>query len=245
MHIGICDDCKSDMELLIRYIKQYMDTLHLDYTLSTFESGEDFLESIPTNKYDMVFFDIYMKEKTGVETAGILRKTDQNCLIIFTTTSLDHALDGFAVGAVHYLVKPLNYEDVEVGLNRCKQLFAQAEKYIEVKTGRVITPILIKDMVFAEVYSNKVLIHTNSEEIKAYISLDELTKLLPSDIFLRCHRSYIVNMNYISSQEGSDFILKNGAKVPIPKKELQLMRKYYTEYLFNCVRRRNNAFLYC
>lgn len=242
MHIGICDDCKNDMEILTRYIEQYMDMLHLNYTLSTFESGEDFLESVPTNKYDMVFFDIYMKEKTGVETARILRETDQNCLIIFTTTSLDHALDGFEVGAVHYLVKPLSYEDVEVGLDRCKQLFAQAEKYIEFKTGRVITPILMKDIVFAEVYGNTVLIHTSSEEIKAYISLDELAKLLPKDIFLRCHRSYIVNMNFIASQDGSDFILKNSTKVPIPKKELQQMRKYYTDYLFNCVRRRNNAF---
>ncbi|MEA5083226.1 MAG: LytTR family DNA-binding domain-containing protein [Lachnospiraceae bacterium] len=242
MHIGICDDCKKDIELLTRYIEQYIDTLHLDYTLSTFESGEDFLESIPTKKYDMVFLDIYMKEKTGVETARILRKTDQSCLIIFTTSSLDHALDGFEVGAVHYLVKPLSYEDVQIGLNRCKQLFAQAEKYIEVKTGRVITPILIKDIVFAEVYGNTVLIHTNSEEIKAYISLDELAKLLPADIFLRCHRSYVVNMNFISSQDGSDFILKSGTKIPIPKKEIQLMRKYYTDYLFNCVRRRNNAF---
>lgn len=242
MNICICDDCKNDMDVLTRYIEQYMDTLQLDYTLSTFESGEDFLESVPKNKYDMVFFDIYMKEKTGVETARILRETDQNCLIIFTTTSLNHALDGFEVGAVHYLVKPLNYEDVEVGLNRCKQLFAQAEKFIEVKTGRMVMPILIKDIIFAEVYSNTVLIHTNAEEIKAYISLDELAKLLPADIFLRCHRSYIVNMNYISSQDGSDFILKNGAKIPIPKKELQQMRKYYTDYLFNCVRRRNNVF---
>lgn len=242
MHIGVCDDCKNDREVLTRYIEQYMTTLHFDYTLSAFESGEDFLESVPTKKYDMVFLDIYMKEKTGVETAKILRKTDQNCLIIFTTTSLDHALDGFEVGAVHYLVKPLRYEDVEVGLNRCKQLFAQAEKYIEVKTGRMVTPVLIKDIIFAEVYSNTVLIHTNSEEIKAYISLDELAKLLPTDIFLRCHRSYIVNMNCIASQDASDFILKNGTKIPIPKKELQQMRKYYTEYLFNCVRRRNNAF---
>lgn len=242
MNIGVCDDYEKDRELLTNYIEQYMDTLQLDYTLSAFESGEDFLESVPTQKYDLVFLDIYMKEKTGVDTARILRETDENCLIIFTTTSLDHALDGFEVGAVHYLVKPLNYEDVEVALDRCKQLFAQAEKYIDVKTGHLATRILIKDIIFAEVYSNTVLIHTNLEEIKAYIALDELAKLLPVDIFLRCHRSYIVNMNCIASQEGSDFILKNGTKIPIPRKELQQMRKCYTDYLFNCIRRRNDAF---
>ncbi|MDD3570466.1 MAG: LytTR family DNA-binding domain-containing protein [Lachnospiraceae bacterium] len=242
MNIGICDDYEKDRELLTHYVAQYIAALQLDYTLSTFESGEDFLESVPTQKYDIVFLDIYMKGKTGVDTARILRETDRSCLIIFTTTSLDHALDGFEVGAVHYLVKPLKYKDVEIALDRCKQLFAAAEKYIDVKTGHMYTRVLIKEIIFAEVYSNTVLIHTNSEEVKAYISLDELAKLLPTDIFLRCHRSYIVNMGCIASQDGSDFILKSGTKIPIPRKELQQMRKRYTDYLFNCIRRRNDAF---
>lgn len=242
MHIGICDDCSKDSELLKEYIKQYMDTHQFNYTISVFKSGEEFLENSAVNKYDIVFMDIYMKEKSGVETARILRNTDNACKIIFTTTSINHALDGFEVGAVHYLVKPIAYSDVEVGLDRCNQLFAQAEKYIEVKAGRTVTRVLLKDLIFAEVYSNTVTIHTLLGDVKAYISLDELGKLLPTDIFLRCHRSYIVNMNFISSQDGSDFILKNGSKIPIPKKDIQLVRKHYSDYLFNCVRRRNSAF---
>jgi len=242
VHIGICDDCNEDRALLKEYIKQYMDIHQFDYTLSMFESGEDFLESLPIQKHDMVFLDIYMKEKNGVETARALRNTDNDCKIIFTTTSLDFALDGFEVGAVHYLVKPLTHHNVEAGLDRCNQLFAQAEKYIEIKVARTDTRVLLKDLIFAEVYSNTVLIHTATGEVKTYLSLDELGNLLSTENFLRCHRSYIVNMNSITSQDGSDFILKNGTKIPIPKKELQLMRKRYTDYLFNCVRRRNDAF---
>jgi Response regulator of the LytR/AlgR family len=242
VYIGVCDDCTYDRELLTEYVKEYMNIHQFDYTLCKFQSGEDFLETLSAQKYDIIFLDIYMKEKNGVETARALREFDQNCMIIFTTTSLDHALDGFEVGAVHYLVKPLNYENVKIGLDRCKELFAQSEKYIEVKVGRIVTRILLKDLIFAEVYSNTVLIHTISGEVKTYVSLDELVKLLPRDTFLRCHRSYIVNMNCIASQDGSDFILKNGIKIPIPRKELQLMRKHYTDYLFNCVRRQNNAF---
>lgn len=242
VHIGICDDCSQDRKLLKEYIKQYMEIHQFEYAISVFESGEDFLKNAAVNKYDIVFFDIYMKEKSGVETARILRNTDKYCKIIFTTTSIDHALDGFEVGAVHYLVKPITYSDVKVGLDRCNQLFAQSERYIEVKVGRSVTRIHLKDFVFAEVYSNTVTIHTLLGDVKTYISLDELGKLLPTDIFLRCHRSYIVNMNCIASQDGSDFILKNGKKIPIPKKDIQVMRKHYSDYLFNCVRRRNSAF---
>jgi len=244
LHIGLCDDLCSDLALLEEYILHYMDTHSIDCTISKFESGEALLENLQNaqnQQYDIVFLDIYMEGKNGVETARALRNAGLNCMIIFTTTSPDHALDGFEVGAVHYLIKPLTYETVESGLDRCKQLFAQCGQYIEVKTGRTMTRILLKDLVFAEVYGNTLLIHTAFEEVKTYISLDELLKLLPPENFLHCHRSYVVNMNFIASQDGSDFVLKDSQRIPIPKKDTQRMRQAYSDYLFSRVRRRSGV----
>ncbi len=241
MHIGICDDLSADMARLEGYILHYMNTHSIDCTISVFESGEALLEKVQTESYDIVFLDIYMEGKNGVETARILRGADLDCMIIFTTTSPDYALDGFEVGAVHYLIKPLNYESVESALDRCSQLFAKSGQYIEVKTGRSMTRILLKDLIFAEVYSNTLLIHTTSEEVKTYGSLDELMKLLPGENFLRCHRSYAVNMNFVASQDGLDFVLMDDKRIPIPKKDAQRMRQTYSDYLFSRVRRRSGA----
>lgn len=241
MHIGICDDLRSDLALLEEFILHYLVTHSIDGTISKFESGDALLENIQNEQYDILFLDIYMDGKNGVETARALRNIGLDCIIIFTTTSPDHALDGFEVGAVHYLVKPLNYENVESGLDRCKQLFVQSGQYIEVKTGRTVTRILLKELIFAEVYGNSLLIHTASETVKTYGSLDELLKLLPAENFLHCHRSYVVNMNFIAYQGELDFVLKDGARIPIPKKDTQRMRQAYSDYLFSRVRRRSGV----
>lgn len=241
MNIGICDDLSSDLALLEEYILHYMNTHSIDCMISKFESGEDLLTDLKYKQYDILFLDIYMEGKNGIETARTIRDAGQECIIIFTTTSPDHALDGFEVGAVHYLLKPLNYENVESGLERCNQIFAQYGQYIEVKSGRTITRILMKDLIFAEVYSNTLLIHTPFKEVKTYVSLGEFMKLLPAENFLRCHRSYVVNMNFIASQDDSDFVLKNGLRIPIPKKDRQLMRQKYSDYLFGRVRRRSSV----
>ncbi len=241
MNIGICDDLCSDLALLEKYILRYMNSNNIDCTISKFESGEDLLEDLKYKQYDILFLDIYMKGKNGVETAHAIRDAGLKCIIIFTTTSPDHALDGFEVGAVHYLMKPLTYENIKSGLERCNQIFAQSRQYIEVKSGRTIIRILLNDLIFAEIYSNTLLIHTLSKEVKTYISLDEFMKLLPAENFLRCHRSYVVNMNFIASQDGPDFVLKDGARIPIPKKDTQLMRQKYSDYLFSTIRRKRSV----
>lgn len=241
MNIGICDDLCSDLVLLEKYILHYMNTQSIDCKISKFESGENLLADLKNKQYDILFLDIYMEGKNGIETARIIRDAGLECIIIFTTTSPDHALDGFEVGAVHYLLKPLNYENVKNGLERCKQVFTQSRQYIEVKSARTITRILLNDLIFAEVYSNTLLIHTPSKEVKTYVSLDEFMKLLPAENFLRCHRSYVVNMNFIASQDDSDFVLKDGVRIPIPKKDRQLMRQKYSDYLFSTIRRRSSV----
>lgn len=241
MNIGICDDLCSDLVLLEEYILLYMNTHNIDCTISKFESGDNLLADLKYKQYDILFLDIYMQGKNGIEIARTIRDAGLECIIIFTTTSPDHALDGFEVGAVHYLIKPLNYENVESGLARCNQIFAQSRQYIEVKSGRTIFRILLKDLIFAEVYGNTLLIHTVSTEVKTYVSLDAFMKLLPVENFLRCHRSYVVNMNFIASQDDSDFVLKDGVIIPIPKKDRQLMRQKYSDYLFSRVRRRSRV----
>ena len=241
MNIGICDDLCSDLALLEEYILLYMNTHNIDCTISKFENGDNLLADLKYNQYDILFLDIYMQGKNGIEIARTIRAAGLECIIIFTTASPDYALDGFEVGAVHYLIKPLNYENVESGLARCNQIFAQSRQYIEVKSRRTIFRILLKDLIFAEVYSNTLLIHTVSTEVKTYVSLDEFMKLLPAENFLRCHRSYVVNMNFIASQDDSDFVLKNGVRIPIPKKDRQLMRQKYSDYLFRRVRRRSRV----
>ena len=78
-----------------------------------YESGEIFLEAARKAPFTAAFLDIYMDGMTGMEAAKKLRKTDTDCLLVFITTSTDHALEGFQVRALHYLVKPFTEADID------------------------------------------------------------------------------------------------------------------------------------
>ena len=102
--------------------------------------------------------------------------------------------------------------------------------------------ILLRDLIFAEVFSNVIIIHTTCEDVKTYMSMDDFSQLLVGEEFLHCHRSYIVNMNFIQALEDNEFILKNNNRIPLRRKDKLEMRQIYSDYLFNSIRRRNNGF---
>lgn len=241
LNIAICDDLQSDRTILNKYIEEYSLNNFLDFNLFNFSSGEELWESFQKYNYEIVFLDIYMGGKTGIQIAHAIRKLNQNCLIIFTTSSLEHAIESFEVQAVHYLVKPLAYDSVETALHRCKSLFTLADRYIEVISERIIVRILLRDLIFAEVFSNVITIHTTCEDVKTYMSMDDFSQILKGEEFLRCHRSYIVNMNFIEESENSEFILTNQIRIPLRRKDKLEIRQIYSDYLFNKIRRRNNG----
>lgn len=241
MHIGICDDLASDLGLLQSHIEKYSEVNNMILKISSFINGESLIAEMKKGiEFNIVFLDIYMNESNGMETARAIRNLGINCMIIFTTTSLDYAIDSYEVQAVHYLVKPVTYEKLESALNRCKQFLNNADYYIEVKSDRLMVRVPLRELIFAEVYGNLTVLHTLSGDIRSYISLDELARLLTGKEFLRCHRSYIINMRFVSSADSGDFLLNNGQKIPIRRQDKQQMKQLYANYLFDIVRRREN-----
>lgn len=114
MRIAIVDDIGSEREALSMRLTLQLNRLALHADISGFESGRDFLSAAKEEPFDLVFLDIYMDGENGVDTAKELRLFDQDCLLVFTTTSTDHALDGFRVRAFQYLVKPYSDRELEV-----------------------------------------------------------------------------------------------------------------------------------
>lgn len=236
MNIAICDDLQSDINLLKKYIEKYCLNHYLDFKLSSFLTGETLWENFKKYNYEIIFLDIYMDGKTGMEVAHDIRKINKKCLIIFTTTSLEHAIESYEVEAIHYLIKPLTYNSVSKALDRCKKLCTLADQYIEVMSERIIVRIQLKDLIFAEIFSNVLIIHTVCKDIKTYMSLEKLEKLLEGDNFLRCHRSYIINMDFIKKLDNSIFVLNNNKRIPIRRQNKQKIKQQYANYLFNMIR---------
>ena len=113
MRIAIVDDLAAERALLKDRLEQQLHRRNVQADILEYESGETFLEAARKAPFTAAFLDIYMDGMTGMEAAKKLRKTNTDCLLVFTTTSTDHALEGFQVRALHYLVKAMNAKRVD------------------------------------------------------------------------------------------------------------------------------------
>ena len=173
---------------------------------------------------------------TGIEIAKRIRIHDKECIIVFMTSSRDHALDAFEVDAMQYLVKPVYYDKIRHIFDKTQKLFSENMRFIEVPSNGLSTKILLKDIYYIEVYNKTCLIHTNLHTIKTYTPLSKLWELLDGSPFLRCHRSYILNMFYIDDILENDFLLKSSDKIPIRKDASSDIKQTYSDYFFEKMR---------
>jgi len=235
LKIVICEDKKADRDALYSLIERFFIEIGCPVEIAAYGCSQHFLNNMPEG-VNIAFLDIYMPGVSGIDVARRIRERDDNAVIVFTTTSLDHGLDAYSVQAFQYLVKPVGYPEVENILNKCMNMFADAMRFIEVLANRLTIRILLKDIEYIEVIKNICMIHTTAETIKSYCPLEEIEQQLADSAFLRTHRSYIVNMRYIVDVAENDFVLKGGGYVPIRRNDKLAVKQAHRDYLFSLSR---------
>ncbi len=238
MLIAVCDDQARDRAKLVSVLRALLDDRRLAAELREFPSGEALLSALDKESFSICFLDIFMAGISGVDAARRIRQRDSRAALVFTTSSPDYMADGFEVGAAHYLVKPFDRKAVETALDRCLYLAGEAERYVEVMAGREPRRVLLSELRYAEVRDNTCTLHLENGELVIWQTLEELAKLLDDARFLRCQRSFLVNLDRVSELKGSEFILTDGARVPVSRESRAAMKAKYEQYLFQKTRRR-------
>lgn len=213
MRIGICDDQKEIREILTDKVKKYYPA----EDIAVYSSGEELLadRKLP----DILFLDVQMPEKDGMETARELRKRDRQMIIIFVTVTEDYVFQSFDVGAFHYLIKPLEEEKFEEVLQKAVRQVRERDSedagtgkerqsLIVTSKGQHIT-VPIQEIVYAEVFNRKIILHTMDADIEYYGKLKELEKKAGED-FYRPHRAYLINLNFVRKYNAGVIYLKRG-----------------------------------
>ena len=177
-----------------------------------------------------MFLDIYMSPISGMELAEILRAKGNDCAIIFVTVSTDHYSRSYEVDAEHYLVKPVTYEQVRKALFRCERLLISAAKCAYFLSNGHELKIPLRQIRFIEVFRNQTIIHAASD-ISLRSTLAAVMQQLSDPRFLRTHRSFVVNMDFISARHENDIILKTHEKVPLSRSRGNMFEKEYGQYL--------------
>lgn len=203
MRIAICDDEVSMVQILEEKIKKLLP----DAVIDKYLSGDELIAS--GSKPDILFLDIQMPGMDGMETAKMLRQDNEDMILIFVTAAEEYVFQAFDVGAFHYLVKPFFDEKLKEVVTKAVHNIKRSsrlekdEKYIMVQTAGSHIKIFLRDIVYAEVYNRKVIIHTRSTDIEYYGKLQELSDMAGTDFF-RTHRAYLVHFKYVEKYDARE-----------------------------------------
>lgn len=234
MLIAIVDDIREERKLLAKRIMNQLKKRNIHADIFEYENGQAFLNASKTRKFTIVFLDIYMDGLNGIDTAKEFRKYDKDCLLIFTTTSTDHALEGFQVRAMHYLVKPYTENDISNLMDEILIRIPAPEKYIETTVNGCTVRVLYKDLVYAEHFSHMIHIHTTNQKILVTRqSFGDFTAPLMSDArFFICSRGVVINLEHAIDFDGTSFILDNQEQVLVSRKLIRTARQTFMDFLF-------------
>ncbi|SDE78260.1 LytR/AlgR family response regulator transcription factor [Riemerella columbipharyngis] len=181
----------------------------------------DGLKAIKKEKPDLVFLDIQINEMTGLEVMNIL---DDKIKVILCTAFSEYAVEGFNNDAVDYLLKPISFErftkaikKVVANLEQVNTNSIKEQDYIYTKTeqkGKFIK-IHFQDIDYVEAMGNYISINRGKEKVMIYYTMKDMERILPKEMFMRIHKSYIVSLPNILMVENGFVVLKNGAKISI------------------------------
>jgi len=236
MRIAICEDNAADAAEIRAYLDQHFEREGYMGDIDTFAGGEDLLAAFSPGAFALIFMDIYLSGMSGVETARTIRAADPDCVLVFITVDPGHMPEGFALRAASYVVKPITQEQMDTALLQCRKLFLQNARFIEVKSGGQSLRLPLPKVLYVEMLDKVATIHTTEGAVRTYTPMEEIERQLGGRPFLRCHRAYIVNMNYVEDIDKNDIVMRGGARAPLRKngrKEIRAaLSDFFTERLY-------------
>ncbi|HBH3235553.1 TPA: response regulator transcription factor, partial [Clostridioides difficile] len=228
--IVICEDDITQIAFLRECILKSLEGISSQIELFEFNSGEELLET-NLEGIDIFFLDIKMLQLTGMDVAKIIRETNDTSEIIFITSIVDYIQEGYKVRAYRYLLKPIDFGDLNESILSCiSDIIKKRENFMLIENKGIINKILINSIMYIEVRKKVLTIHTKNDTYYTKNSMDKIELELEKYNFFRCHKSYLINLEYIQ------FICKNTVvindeDVPVSKYRMADLKKKLTYVL--------------
>lgn len=240
---ALCDDDLSVLNELNLLIGQYMAERGRHIACTAFNSPRALLNATAQgNCFDVLFLDIIMPGENGINIAKEIRRHDSTLKIVFLTSSSEFAVQSYTVDAYFYQIKPFFKEGFFSLMDAIADELKKARQYkIILHTKSGITRIDLEKLEYCEVFKRTLLFHMeDGKVIETAGKLDDLyEQLAPYKNFLRPHRSFLVNMEYIQNISHRIITMENLAEIPIPHGKCSEIKQLYLEYAFN----RKQAFI--
>jgi two-component system, LytTR family, response regulator len=218
----IIDDEQAAIDVLKVYIKGISSLNLVSESLNPIEA----LEIVYTQKIDLIFIDIQMPEFSGLD---FIKLTKGRSKFILTTAYKQYALEGYEYNVVDYLLKPISFERFLQAIQKVKDIISplnlpqesqivsdlKAEGYIFIKTENRMQKVSFSEILFVEGLGNYVTIYTTKGKFITLLNIKNLEENLPSETFMRVHRSYIISLGKIEFVEGNQIFLDKDTSIPL------------------------------
>ena len=235
--VAFCDDDMSVLGELKALLDQYCAKYNQEIEYAAFNSSMELLAEIEKGiRYDILFLDIILPNENGISIAKEIRQYDSFVKIIFLTSSSEFAVQSYTVGAYFYQMKPICEENffrlMNAAISECKKE-QQHSLILRCKSG--ITRIDLERLEYCEVLGRTLLFHMeNGKVLEGTGSMDELYgQLSQYENFVRPHRSFLINMEYIQKISHKTITMENLTEIPIPHGKCSEIKNLYLEYAFD------------
>lgn len=230
IRVAVCDDERTECDYLCALLSDWGEEADVRLECVTFKSAESFLFEYEENKnFDILLLDIQMGKMNGVELAERIRAEDNGVQIIFITGFSDYILRGYDVGALHFLLKPVEKEKLFKVLFKAKENLKKEEKYLLVPSDSGNVKIKLSDVFYIEAFGHESAIYLKEQNIISKLSVSRIETMLGAG-FVHTHRSYIVNLEKVSGITASEVFLDGGKKIPVSRRLYTALNKAFIEF---------------
>ena len=216
INIAICDDEQVILNSIEKLVTDFFHSQNIEIKIFLFSSGEELLGS--GKDIDILFLDIQMKQLNGIETARKIRSKGYKGFLIFITVLKEMVFQSFEVQPFDYLLKPIKYDNFQKTMERLLLSMKSADKEnLLIQRGSESSIVSFGEIIFCEIIDRKVYLHLKSAEVIDYYDrIDNLEKKLDNRFF-RCHRSYLINLQYLISYKNGFAHMVENHQIPVSR----------------------------
>lgn len=229
MKILLCDDEQQYIEALKIHIEEFLKSRSISFEIFTFNNPQSIVES--NTVYQLAFLDIQMNELDGISLAKILKERNNKIIIFFVTSYNVYQDDAMDLRAFRFFEKPYNVERLYSGLEKAMEYIDESYIDFYIYTNNEHKKILTNDVIYVERGNRQVTLVTTKGNYTTRETFDEWSEILQNSFFYKVHKSFIINLHYVTSYKYSEIFIQNNIRIPIASRRQADFHKFWFAYL--------------
>ena len=230
LNFAICDEDKNKAEVIKSQIEASYGGV-MRRPIEIFDSGEAMLAAYSAGRFDIVITEIVMTGMSGICAAKKIKKINENAVIIFYTHHGEYAIEGYKARAFRYILKSAPkstfLHQIKAAVYECRS----RNKSILITSQKETISVRVDELIYAEIFNRIVYLYTIRGSYSYYARLSQLEEELQAYNFIRIHKSFLVNLEYVKSIGNNYLLLTTGQKLGLSKNYKTAVESAFVDYI--------------